>query len=111
MEIDDHGEANVDTNIKVAVRCRPLNSKERNNGEPTCAKIYPEQIVLINPDNKTEEHSFAFDLVFPEDVTQEEVWLKVGQPILGKAISGYNSTIFAYGQTGKIKLLSTICGD
>lgn len=107
MEVEDNGESNLDTNIKVAVRCRPLNSKERVNGEQTCVKVYPDQIILTNPDNKTEEHSFAFDLVFPDDISQEEVWCKVGQPILGKAIAGYNSTIFAYGQTGKQSLRST----
>ena len=100
MENEEGNGENLDTNIKVAVRCRPLNSKERNNGEPVCVKIFPDQIVMTNPANAGEEHSFAFDLVFNEDSTQIEVWNKVGQPILNKAIQGYNSTIFAYGQTG-----------
>lgn len=102
MEIEDNGDSNLDTNIKVAVRCRPLNSKERGNAEPICVKISTEQVVMTNPANPSEEHSFAFDLVFPEDISQVEVWNKVGLPILNKAIAGYNSTIFAYGQTGNV---------
>lgn len=98
---------NLVTNIRVAVRCRPLSTKEKNNGEVSYVKISPSngEVVLVNPANQ-EEHPFAFDLVFGEDSRQEEVWNSVGSPVLSKAISGYNSTIFAYGQTGSGKTWS-----
>lgn len=94
-----------DTNIKVAVRCRPFNTKEKNNNEASCVKILPDQIVLSNPGNSSEEHTFAFDVLYDENSKQEEVWAKVGVPILEKAFSGFNGTIFAYGQTGSGKNL------
>lgn len=100
MDSEEKNEENGDLNIRVAVRCRPFNSKEKANAEQSCAKILPNQIVLYNPNNSNEEHSFGFDLVFGEDVSQQFVWEQVGLPILNKAITGYNGTIFAYGQTG-----------
>jgi kinesin family protein 1/kinesin family protein 3/17 len=95
-----------ETTVRVAVRCRPFNSKEKANGETSCVKIYSDQVVLVNPANSGEEHSFAFDMVIDENSTQESVWLNVGVPILNKAFSGYNGTIFAYGQTGSGKTWS-----
>jgi kinesin family protein 1/kinesin family protein 3/17 len=95
-----------ETTVRVAVRCRPFNSKEKANGETSCVKIYSDQVVLVNPANSSEEHSFAFDMVIDENSTQESVWVNVGVPILNKAFSGYNGTIFAYGQTGSGKTWS-----
>ena len=59
---DNHGGA--DTNIRVAVRCRPFNSKERANAEQSIVRIYPDQIILTNPANSGEEHKFGFDILF-----------------------------------------------
>lgn len=95
-----------ETTVRVAVRCRPFNSKEKANGETSCVKIRSDQVVLVNPSNPADEHSFAFDLVIDENATQESVWLNVGVPILSKAFNGYNGTIFAYGQTGSGKTWS-----
>lgn len=95
-----------ETTVRVAVRCRPFNSKEKANGEASCVRIYSDQVVLVNPANSSEEHSFAFDLVIDENATQESVWVNVGVPILNKAFNGYNGTIFAYGQTGSGKTWS-----
>ena len=95
-----------DTTVRVAVRCRPFNSREKANGESSCVKIRSDQVVLVNPAGNNEEHSFAFDLVIDENATQESVWTNVGVPILNKAFNGYNGTIFAYGQTGSGKTWS-----
>jgi len=97
----DHDNKDGDQNIRVAVRCRPFNTKEKNAAEVSCVKIYPDQVILTNPANPEDEHKFAFDVIFGEDCTQDEVWDQVGLPILKKAIAGYNGTIFAYGQTGE----------
>ena len=101
-------EANNDeeTTVRVAVRCRPFNSKEKANNESSCVRISSDQVVLVNPAGHNEEHSFAFDLVIDENATQESVWVAVGVPILNKAFNGYNGTIFAYGQTGSGKTWS-----
>ena len=94
-----------DTNVRVAVRCRPFNSREKAMADMSkCISIKGEQVVIIGPTG--EEHSFAFDYVFDDNSTQPEVWQDVGLPILEKAFCGYNGTIFAYGQTGSGKTWS-----
>jgi hypothetical protein len=95
-----------DTNVRVAVRCRPFSTKEKGNNEVSCVKISPDRVVLTNPVGSGEDHSFAFDLVYDENSTQHAVWQHVGTPILEKALAGYNGTIFAYGQTGSGKTWS-----
>ena len=55
-------EANEDTNIRVAVRCRPFNSKEKLNNESSCFRINDETVVLINPNDSSDVHNFAFDI-------------------------------------------------
>jgi kinesin family protein 5 len=41
--------------------------------------------------------------VFGADSLQEDVYQEVAQPILESVMSGYNGTIFAYGQTSSGK--------
>lgn len=90
--MDDNVE---DTNIRVAVRCRPFNGKEKGNGEQNCVHITQDQIKLVNPDNPIEEHSFGFDVIFDQNSHQQTVWNHLGEPILAKAFAGFNGTIFA----------------
>jgi kinesin family protein 1/kinesin family protein 3/17 len=94
-----------DTNIKVAVRCRPFNSKETKANEVSCVRINSDHVVLVNPATQ-EEHNFAFDLIYNQNTRQDLVWSQLGDPILVKAFSGFNATIFAYGQTGSGKTWS-----
>ena len=42
----------------------------------------------------------SYDEVFDEHSTQQDVFDKVGKPLYEHALAGYNTTIFAYGQTG-----------
>ena len=88
-------------NIKCIVRCRPLNEKEKGLGTK-CITISPDSKVVIveNKNDKLLSGKYAMDKVFSEDVTQEEVFLEIGEPILKSFIGGYNCTIFCYGQTG-----------
>ena len=99
-----------DTNVRVAVRCRPFNTKERNAAEKSCVRISKGQVVLSNPIG-VEEHAFAFDIVFDENTEQHVPWENIGVPTLEKAFKGYNGTIFAYGQTGSGKTWSMQGGD
>lgn len=99
MEDEKNKESGGDC-IKVAVRCRPFNSREK--GDASCIKFDPDRVTLINPTNN-EEHSFSFDLIYNQDSEQHQLWDSIGIPMLNKAFSGYNGTIFAYGQTGSGK--------
>jgi len=89
-------ESNVeDTNIKVVVRCRPFSTKEKVNCETNCVHINGDQIKLVNPNNSLDEQQFGFDVVFDQSSEQVQVWSLLGDPILNKAFSGFNGTIFA----------------
>jgi hypothetical protein len=85
-------EPKEDTNIRVAVRCRPFNTKEKNNNESSCIKILPDQLIIANPNG--EEHNFAFDLIFDQDSVQDSLWDSIGDPILSKAFAGFNGNTF-----------------
>lgn len=94
------------TNVRVAVRFRPLNSREKAINDTDCIIVDGNQVTLNAQVAGNENKNFAFDFVFQENCLQSEVWDSIGDPILAKAFSGYNGTIFAYGQTGSGKTWS-----
>lgn len=59
--------------------------------------------LIIKDSNRSEEMSFMYDLVFDTDSTQEQVYEKVGGPVLNNILDGFNGTIMAYGQTSSGK--------
>ncbi|XP_062369200.1 kinesin-like protein KIF27 [Cinclus cinclus] len=92
--------------VKVAVRVRPLLSKEILHNHQVCVRIVPNaKQVIIGKD-----HVFTFDFVFGKNSTQEEVYAVCIKPLLVSLTEGYNATVFAYGQTGSGKTY-TIGGD
>ena len=88
-------------NIKCIVRCRPLNEKEKGLGTKCITISADSKVVIVeNKNDKLSNGKYAMDRVFPEDVTQEEVFQEIGEPIIQSFLGGYNCTIFCYGQTG-----------
>ena len=55
--------------------------------------------IIDNPSNFL-PHPYTFDHIFDMDSTQEDVYKISAVPAVESLISGFNSTIFAYGQTG-----------
>jgi kinesin family protein 11 len=53
---------------------------------------------------------FKFDSVFGSFTTQEEIFEQTLAPVIGDVLSGFESTVFAYGQTGTGKT-HTMEGD
>jgi kinesin family protein 3/17 len=90
--------------IKVVVRCRPLNSREKEDGRLKIVEMDRKtgQVILNNPkgDNSEPPKQFTFDSVMDESITQKEVYELSARPIVANVIEGYNGTVFAYGQTG-----------
>lgn len=90
--------------VQVMVRCRPLNSKERDDNRAAIVAMECDkgQIMLKNQRAVAAEEvkQFTFDAVFDVSSTQEQVFATVAQPIIDSTMNGYNGTIFAYGQTG-----------
>ena len=87
---------NDEENITCYVRCRPLNQRELELGA-NCIDISKDKrsITLKNYDNK-----YIYDKIFPAETDQKTIFNEIGLPLVKKFLSGYNSTIFAYGQTG-----------
>lgn len=85
--------------VKVAVRIRPLLSKEILHNHHVCVRLIPNtQQIIIGKDR-----GFTFDFVFGKYSTQEEVYTTCIKPLVTSLIEGYNATVFAYGQTGSGK--------
>ncbi|XP_025944242.1 kinesin-like protein KIF27 isoform X1 [Apteryx rowi] len=85
--------------VKVAVRIRPLLSKEVLHNHQVCVRLVPNtQQIIIGKDRV-----FTFDFVFGKNSTQEEVYTTCIKPLVVSLTDGYNATVFAYGQTGSGK--------
>ncbi|KAM6244977.1 LOW QUALITY PROTEIN: kinesin-like protein KIF19 [Spheniscus humboldti] len=108
--------------LTVALRIRPINEAEVEEGAALVARRVGEQrVVLMDPSedpddilraNRSRENTFVFDMVFDHRATQEEVYVSTTKSLIGGVISGYNATIFAYGPTGAGKtytMLGTDC--
>ncbi|XP_033255213.1 kinesin-like protein Klp61F [Drosophila miranda] len=88
-------------NIQVYVRVRPLNARER------CIRS-AEVVDVLNPREILPRHTldskltkkFPFDRSFGPESKQCDVYAVVVSPLIEELLSGYNCTVFAYGQTG-----------
>lgn len=106
------------SNLKVAVRVRPMNSRELNVvGATDVVKVHNQILTITtNPNanyNLNMDHVFQYDHIFwscdenkPLYSSQENVFEAIGKPLLKSAFCGYNACLFAYGQTGSGKSYS-----
>lgn len=58
------------------------------------------QLSLKKPEEAENVKNFAFDNVFGVDSLQQTVYTKTAYNLVENVLTGYNGTIFAYGQTG-----------
>ncbi len=112
-------------NVKVAIRCRPFNEREKKLGavlcvamQPTSTRVFDEAAGL----NRTFNYDHCFwshDGYLEEEngylrptsdsspyCDQRFVYNTLGKDLLDNALKGYNVCIFAYGQTGSGKSYS-----
>lgn len=96
-------------NIKVVARFRPLNRSEKQSGSQEIVSFPPGSKDTVIIRGKT----YLFDRVFGSDATQCGVYEEAAKPIVKDVLSGYNGTIFAYGQTssGKTHTMEGAIGD
>ncbi|KAI8877974.1 kinesin-domain-containing protein [Backusella circina FSU 941] len=111
-------------NIKVVVRCRPLNAREIARGADCLIRIEGNQTILTKKTTSTplsrkhqqqeeDVKAFTFDRSYwsgnkldDHYADQELVYNDLGRELLDHAFDGYNCCIFAYGQTGSGKSYS-----
>ncbi|XP_022065259.2 kinesin-like protein KIF13B isoform X2 [Acanthochromis polyacanthus] len=107
-----------DSNVKVAVRVRPMNRREKELNTKCVVEMVKNQTILHpaganlgKGDSRSQSKVFAYDYCFwSMDETdkekfagQEVVFQCLGESLLRNAFQGYNACIFAYGQTGSGK--------
>ncbi|XP_067227863.1 kinesin-like protein KIF3B [Chanodichthys erythropterus] len=91
--------------VKVVVRCRPMNEKERvaNFDRVVSVDVKLGQVAVRNPRaTSSHEHPkvFTFDSVYDWNSKQMELYDETFRPLVDSVLFGFNGTIFAYGQTG-----------
>uniref|UniRef100_H3DK11 Kinesin-like protein n=1 Tax=Tetraodon nigroviridis TaxID=99883 RepID=H3DK11_TETNG len=114
--------------VKVAVRVRPFNKREKDAGSRCVVSMLSSSITLQDPRDCQSHRSFLFDYAYwshsgfvqdcsglyvPEEpggryADQDSVFRDLGEGILENALQGYNATLLAYGQTGSGKSYSMV---
>ncbi|KAI6128550.1 hypothetical protein EV401DRAFT_893590 [Pisolithus croceorrhizus] len=111
-------------NIKVVVRCRPLNARELARGAKMLIRMQGNQTFLDPPEPGSSQDSkraterktmaFSFDKSYwsagPRDepgyCSQQTLYDDLGKELLDHGFAGFNACILAYGQTGSGKSYS-----
>ncbi|XP_047219050.1 kinesin-like protein KIF28P isoform X3 [Girardinichthys multiradiatus] len=114
--------------VKVAVRVRPFNKRERDAGSRCIISLVSTSIGIHDPRDCHNRRSFCFDYAYwshsgftrdhtglfvPEEpggryADQDSVFQDLGVGILENSLQGYNATLLAYGQTGSGKSYSMV---
>lgn len=113
-------------NVKVLVRIRPMNEAERGLRQMRTLSLFtadrertqqdtlfyrvPGEGSAAMTNHDSHGHTFTFDHVLDEKAGQEQVFARVGCPVVQTCLQGINTTVFAYGQTGSGKT-HTMHGD
>ena len=115
-------------NVKVAVRVRPFNSREKQRDAKIIIDMQGKTTTIKDPQAPagTEPKKFAFDFSYwshdgfterddgylegsgPQYADQQVVFDDLGRGVLANAWDGYNCSLFAYGQTGSGKSYSMV---
>lgn len=95
--------------VRVAVRCRPLVTKELIEGCQVCTRAVPNERTIVLGGDK----AFTYDYVFDQETCQASVYDTCVSSLIPKLFEGFNVTILAYGQTGSGKTftMGTCCSS
>lgn len=85
--------------VKIAVRVKNNNDIFVNRNSENVLNIFENAILC-------EGKCFIFDTIFRSDSSQQDVFDSLAAPLVEKTLEGFNSTIFAYGQSGTGKSYS-----
>ncbi|XP_072940212.1 kinesin-like protein KIF18A isoform X3 [Epargyreus clarus] len=119
---------NMAANIKVVVRVRPLNAKERELNNRIVVDVVDDKMLVFDPKedmqpffyqgvqqpNKNflkranKELKFVFDNVCGQNATNFDVFETTTKDILTSLMEGYNCSVFVYGATGAGKTFTMI---
>ena len=93
------------TNVRVAIRMRPLNAREVEMQSPVCVHMQAGTEVIVEDVDATQEHRYNFDYCFDANANDDDAsagsqlitFQKLGVEVLTNAWHGYNASLFAYG--------------
>lgn len=103
------------TNVRVVCRVRPMSERERKAGTIPAATASTErrEVAVVRQlagGTRQLRSTFHFDDVLTSFGTQEDVFKATLQPLVSQVLAGFETTAFAYGQTGTGKTY-TMEGD
>ena len=122
------GSTPASANIKVAVRVRPENEREKAGAYNNVINVVDDKMLIFDPKedqddffyqgkkqgrrdlNKKEnkDKKFAFDAVFAPGSTNQQVFEGTTKDLVETVFSGYNCSVFAYGATGAGKTFTML---
>ena len=111
-------------NFIVALRVRPLLSRELQQEAQSIIKLLDNRVVcVLDPEklkiggqedylrrDRNRERQFTYDIAFDETATQQDVFEHTGKHLVEGVLQGFNSSVFAYGATGAGKTYTKL-GD
>lgn len=98
--------------VQVYVRIRPLvPSDVRSVDGKGAVSVEDVDLTQIRVVDGKKEKIFPFDRILPPDATNEEVYQVVGKPLVEASMTGLNSILMAYGQTGAGKTHTLMATD
>lgn len=88
--------------VKVVVRCRPMDEKEKAAGHERIVDMDPRRGLVEVKTTKNGEppKSFTFDAIYDWNSKQRDLYDESFRDLVQAVLDGFNGTIFAYGQTG-----------
>ncbi|XP_052859833.1 kinesin-like protein Klp61F [Anopheles cruzii] len=97
-------------NVQVYVRVRPTNTREKLIRSLEVVDVVSHRELQLKStylDSRTSK-KFTFDRAFDAQSKQHEVYQAVVAPYIEEVLSGFNCTVFAYGQTGTGKTFTMV---
>lgn len=110
--------------VKVAVRVRPFNPREKQLNSKLCVDMQGNSTIVEDDDGKPRTFTFDYSFWSHDEFIEEpngylraegnkyadqmSVYESVGKEVLKNAWEGYHCCLFAYGQTGSGKSYSMI---
>lgn len=97
--------------IRVVVRKRPMNKKEKERSEEDIVDVNRVRSYVVVNETKlkvdltkyVDRHQFNFDEALDESVSNEDVYNVTVRPLVGTLFRNGKASCFAYGQTGSGK--------
>ncbi|XP_041358432.1 chromosome-associated kinesin KIF4-like [Gigantopelta aegis] len=86
--------------VKVIARCRPLTPNETSKGSKSVVKISGDKVIV---DAAGKETTFSFDGAYSPDNTNSQIYHEKCEPLVHRAMEGYNLSILAFGATSSGK--------